>query len=437
MRKYLGIVLLMGIVLCVMTGCRGNSKVGKGSLAEAVDSLKGRKALVVYFSRAGENYLVGTVEKGNTAFLAEYIADMTGADIFELKSEKNYDIPYKQMLDMVRDEKESGEEPGYDTTIKDVSQYDVVFVGGPIWWGTYPRLFIKFFRDFDLDGKILIPFTTNEGSGLGSAPVDLKAAYPNAKILPGFTMTGQEARKPEARETVETWLRTFSYDAAPADITVDATTGATESVKPLTEEGKRLEENKAEKVSVTFSDGTTQEITLIVQGMVDMGDGLLWSSVNLGATMPWESGAHYAWGERESKDEFTADNYKWNGKAIGESIAGTWYDAARAQFGGQWRMPTCDEWHTLITQTQHEFVTINGKPGELFTAKNGSRLFIPANGYIYGKEVGTPNEGFYWSATSTSVGHASSTYFPGNSWGQSNYEGATGLGIRAVRQPFR
>ena len=135
---------------------------------DVCNSLKDKKVLVVYFSRAGDNYIVGKVDKGNTAFIAEYIAEMTDADICEVKGEKDYEaMSYKEMLDMVREEGENKEFPGFKTNLGDVSNYDVVFIGGPIWWGTYPRAMFSFFKEYDFNGKIIIPFTTNEGSGLG------------------------------------------------------------------------------------------------------------------------------------------------------------------------------------------------------------------------------------------------------------------------------
>lgn len=66
--------------------------------------MKDKRVLVLFFSRAGDNYKVGKVKKGNTAFLAEHIAEITDADIFEITSKKNYDIPYTEMLKVVREE---------------------------------------------------------------------------------------------------------------------------------------------------------------------------------------------------------------------------------------------------------------------------------------------------------------------------------------------
>ncbi len=401
---------------------------------DVCNSLKDKKVLVVYFSRAGDNYIVGKVDKGNTAFIAEYIAEMTDADICEVKGEKDYEaMSYKEMLDMVREEGENKEFPGFKTNLGDVSNYDVVFIGGPIWWGTYPRAMFSFFKEYDFNGKIIIPFTTNEGSGLGDTMTDLQEYYPDAKILLGFTITGQEARKPQAKDAVYDWLSTLQINNDNiVTMAVDGTTGATTMKSPLTEEGLAIEHHVTENVVVTYENGKTENISMVVNGAVDMGDGLMWAVTNIGAFKPWDVGSHFAWGESKPKISYTEENYEHLDRNIGKDISGTWYDAVRRIYGGDWRMPTYQEWNRLLNNTASARVSISGVPGYLFTAKNGNHIFLPGNGYIYGKETGSPKEGFYWSSTNANPINSYVTYLPENSWGQSNYGRHIGLGLRAV-----
>lgn len=161
--------------------------------------MKDKRVLVLFFSRASDNYKVGRIKKGNTAFLAEHISEMADADIFEITSQKDYDIPYTRMLQVVREEWENDEYPAFCEPLHDIDKYDIIFVDGPIWWGTYPRVMFSFFKEHNLNEKIIIPFTTNEGSGLGNTKADLQRLFPKATIIDGFSMSGQEARKPEAR----------------------------------------------------------------------------------------------------------------------------------------------------------------------------------------------------------------------------------------------
>ena len=85
-----------------------------------------------------------------------------------------------------------------------MSAYDTVYIGGPIWWGTYPRVMFTFFSKVDLNGKTIIPFATHEGSGLASCANDLKKAYPGATIKNSFAIYGHDCR--DGRDKVAKWL---------------------------------------------------------------------------------------------------------------------------------------------------------------------------------------------------------------------------------------
>ena len=166
------------------------------------------KALVIFFSHAGENYSVGNIEVGNTKIVADYISEITGAEQFEIVAEKNYNMPYMDLIKVAQDEAKAGELPAYKGDVN-VAPYDVIFIGGPIWWGTYPQVMFTFFKDHDLSGKTVIPFTTHEGSGLASTVEDVKKAFPKADVKPGFAIYGHEVRSGRAK--VEKWLKGLGW----------------------------------------------------------------------------------------------------------------------------------------------------------------------------------------------------------------------------------
>ena len=167
------------------------------------------KTLVVFFSHAGENYSVGNIKVGNTKIVADYISEMTGADQFEVVADKDYDMPYMQLIEVAKQEAHDGELPPMVGRLENVDQYDTVFIGGPVWWGTYPQVMFTFFRDYDLNGKTIIPFTTHEGSGLASCVEDVRSAYPNADVKPGFAIYGHDVRS--GRSKVEKWLKGLGF----------------------------------------------------------------------------------------------------------------------------------------------------------------------------------------------------------------------------------
>ena len=191
MKKHIFAVM----ALLVAIGCAGQNK---------TKDTKDMKAIVIFFSHAGENYSVGNIEVGNTKIVADCISELTGADQFEIVAVKDYNMPYNKLIQVAKEEANKGELPAYKGDI-DVSKYDTIFIGGPIWWGTYPQVMFTFFRDHDLNGKTIIPFVTHEGSGLASTVSDIKKAWPNATVKGGFAIYGHEVRTGKAK--VEKWIK--------------------------------------------------------------------------------------------------------------------------------------------------------------------------------------------------------------------------------------
>ena len=122
--------------------------------------------------------------------------------------------------------------------------------------------------------------------------------------------------------------------------------------------------------------------------MIDLGlpSGTKWACCNVGATTPEEYGDYYAWGETEMKNEYTWNNYiHCNGSSstchdLGD-IIGTVYDIAHIKWQGNWFMPSLEQGEELISNCTSNWTTINGINGCLVTGKNGSQIFLPANGY--------------------------------------------------------
>ena len=169
------------------------------------------KALVVFFSHAGDNYAVGNIEVGNTKIVADYISEIAGADQFEIVTHKYDGMAYTPLINLAQEEARKGELPPYEGEIADLSQYDTVFIGGPVWWGTYPQVMFTFFKNHenDLKGKTVIPFTTHEGSGLANCVEDVKEAFPGANVTKGFSIYGHDVRS--GKNKVEKWLKGLGY----------------------------------------------------------------------------------------------------------------------------------------------------------------------------------------------------------------------------------
>ena len=182
-----------------------------GLVALFATSSLSAKSLVVYFSRADENYGVGNITEGNTAILAKMIAQKTGSDIFEIVPEKSYPKDYRECTNVAKDEQRKNARPAYKDDI-DTSAYDTIYIGYPIWWGDLPMVAYTFLEKHNLDGKTIIPFCTHEGSGLSGTDNNIKKLYKNVTMKKALVMTGRTAQnnRKEAEKQVDEWLKTYS-----------------------------------------------------------------------------------------------------------------------------------------------------------------------------------------------------------------------------------
>ena len=174
------------------------------------------KILVVYFSRTGEQYNVGVIEKGNTAIVADMIIDATGADSFEiLPQEDHYPYTYKELTDVAKKEQNENARPAYAGEEPDLSQYDIIFIGAPVWWGDWPMICYTFFENNAdaLVGKTLIPFSTHEGSGLSGFDRKLASTLPDSTVGEGLAITGSDAQnnREKVSQSVKEWITGLGY----------------------------------------------------------------------------------------------------------------------------------------------------------------------------------------------------------------------------------
>ncbi|MBP3885760.1 MAG: hypothetical protein J6D54_12615 [Olsenella sp.] len=167
----------------------------------------GTDAIVVYFSRAGENYGVGYVEEGNTAVVAKMVAEATGAGMFEVAPAKAYPEGYDECCNVALAEKNGGARPAIAKDV-DIAPYKTVYLGYPIWWGDVPMCVYTFLETHDWTGKTIRPFCTHAGSGLAGTAGSVASACPGADVAQGLAITGTTAQnsRDQAREEVRGWL---------------------------------------------------------------------------------------------------------------------------------------------------------------------------------------------------------------------------------------
>ncbi len=164
----------------------------------------------------------------------------------------------------------------------------------------------------------------------------------------------------------------------------------------------------------TYSPDNSVSGTLNGHDYVDLGLSVKWATCNVGASSPSDYGDYYAWGETSTKLEY----YYWNSKTYERSMGGIagdpQYDAARANWGGTWRLPTADEIDELVDECEWTRTTQGGHNGYKVTGPNGNSIFVPAAGLRDGASLGSAGEyGYYWSATPSKdhVLYADGLYF--------------------------
>ena len=194
------LTILMATMMLLLTACDGgNAQTGADTSAQketqtTASARSDQRVLVVYFSRADENTGgVGYIEKGNTKILAEMIAERTHGDLFEIKTVKAYPKEYRPATEAAKQEKEENARPEIVGELPDLSKYDVVFLGYPIWWSDMPMPVYTFLDRENFAGKIILPFCTHEGSGLSGTDRTI-ADTTKTEVKDGFALAGHIAQ---------------------------------------------------------------------------------------------------------------------------------------------------------------------------------------------------------------------------------------------------
>ena len=166
------------------------------------------KNLIAYYSRKGQNYVNGDIKdlaKGNTKIIAEFIQKTVCGDLFEIDTVKEYPIDYTECTNVAKDELRQKARPVLKKYLDSIKDYDTIYLGYPCWWGLPPMAVFTFLEKYDFSGKIIRPFTTHEGSGLGGSISQIKKVCPTASVLTGLSIHGAEA--PQSEKQVAQWVR--------------------------------------------------------------------------------------------------------------------------------------------------------------------------------------------------------------------------------------
>ena len=156
------------------------------------------KVLIAYYSRRGENYVNGSIRNlalGNTEVMASKIkALLPNADMFRIDTRHQYSPSYMTCIEEAKQELRNQARPEMKEKPDSIDQYDTIILGYPNWWGTMPMVCYTFLESYDFSGKRIIPFCTNEGSGMGSSERFIQKLCPDATVLEGISIHGAEVQ---------------------------------------------------------------------------------------------------------------------------------------------------------------------------------------------------------------------------------------------------
>ena len=141
---------------------------------------------------------------GNTGLVADMIAEATGGELFSILTAEQYPDNYNDTIDVGQTEKGANARPKLSSQLDNLDSYDTVFLGFPNWWGDMPMAVYSFLDEYDLGGKIIVPFVTSGGSGFSGTIQAIENAEPDATVLEGLSL--RDSRSPQAEGDVADWL---------------------------------------------------------------------------------------------------------------------------------------------------------------------------------------------------------------------------------------
>ena len=341
MKKFFTLfMVLLTILSCSAT----ENDVPQSASASDGTLFNGKKVLVAYFSWGG-----------TTRRMAQAIENVTKGDIFEIEPVVPYPTAYTPCTEVALEEKNNNARPEIKNRVENWADYDIVFIGCPVWWWTTPMIIHTFAESYDFEGKTVVPFCTYAATYRDETLQAIVDMTPEAEHLEGLGTTGSTSG-------VEAWVNRISavWEESHPNISV--------------------EEQNPEAI--------------------DLGLSVKWSSLNIGASSPTEYGGLYGWGDitginhSENNDEYPSANPP-------SSICGTEYDIATKEWGNNWRMPSQAEMEELAEKCTWVWTTVNGVNGMTVTGPNGNSIFLPAAASRTGETVSNQvgQRGCYWSGT--------------------------------------
>lgn len=241
MKKTLLVILIIGSLAFILTACRKNNgnasserssenngqeiQIQSGEHAENSSEAKASqtgdpKILIAYFSRVGNTDFPRDVDAtssaslvvkdgelyGNTQFIATQIQQHMGGDLFLIETEEKYPADYDETDRQGETENRERARPKLATHVENINDYDIVFLGYPVWYYDMPMAVYTFLEEYDLSGKTIVPFATSGGSGFLNTISEIQDIQPEAKVLTDGFEVSHSRIEDVTSEDIKKWI---------------------------------------------------------------------------------------------------------------------------------------------------------------------------------------------------------------------------------------
>lgn len=217
MKKVLYVMMSFTIAVCLATACSSDEPNTDNDNTDMEEVVPGTNhtILVAYFSEplpegvdaatsASRVYVNGDLY-GSIQYVATVIGESTGGDMVRIQTAQPYPNNYADLAEQANRERQNNIYPELGTHIEEFENYDVIFVGYPIWWYQMPMAMYSFFDKYNFDGKTIIPFSTHGGSGWSGTLSDIAQLEPEATMVNGYSISRNNTET--SRSGILSWLR--------------------------------------------------------------------------------------------------------------------------------------------------------------------------------------------------------------------------------------
>lgn len=216
MKKFLFSILSIFVFAVQAFSCSSDND----NPGEPEITVKGGKVLIAYFSfletdgvdasSGASRVVVDEKLYGSTQYIAEVISEVTGGDLFRIETVRQYPGLHAPLVEQASQEKAAGTRPELATKIENLSQYDIIFIGYPNWWGDLPMPLYTFLEEYDFGGKTIIPFNSHGGSGLSSTVNTIINIQKGATVVKALTVSRNSVGS--SRNEILAWLKDIGFE---------------------------------------------------------------------------------------------------------------------------------------------------------------------------------------------------------------------------------